>query len=137
MFEEIQTAGAYHAKHFNPWGCLEVDEQKTIGIDFDETISDNPAVWTFVMKALEQAGYRVVVVTWRYPTSWPEELQFLVDKGYKIYYTSREAKDDYMKQKHGIKVHIWIDDNPFAILNDAPNKDKEYTYSDGRVEGPN
>ena len=131
MFEEIQTAGAYHAKHFNPWGRLEVDEQKTIGIDFDETISDNPAAWLVVMKVLEQAGYRVVVVTWRKPDSWPEDLQFLVDKGNKIYYTSLHAKQKHMENL-GIKVSIWIDDNPFAILNDAENIGQGCVYADGR-----
>lgn len=131
MFEELQTETAFHAKAFNPWGRLEVDEQKTIGIDFDETISDNPAAWLAVMRTLELAGYRVVVVTWRAPTSWPEDLQFLVDKGYKVFYTSLHAKEKFM-QDRGIRVDIWIDDNPFAILNDAENIKEGCIYQDGR-----
>ena len=94
-------------------------EPKVIGIDFDETISDKPSTWLNIMLLLERAGYHVVVVTWRAPNEWPEDLQFLVDKGFKVHYTSRQAKEVYMASK-GIKVSIWIDDNPFAILNDAP-----------------
>lgn len=93
-------------------------EPKVVAFDFDETISDKPSTWLNVMLLLERAGYHVVVVTWRTPTTYPEDLQFLVDKGFKIHYTSGQAKEMYMK-KLGIKVSIWVDDNPFAILNNA------------------
>ncbi|QXV71762.1 hypothetical protein psageK4_108 [Pseudomonas phage psageK4] len=70
------------------------------------------------MLALEKGGYHVIVCTWRTPTTYPEDLKFLVDKGFKVYYTSGQAKQDYMA-KQGIRVNIWVDDNPFAILNNA------------------
>lgn len=92
---------------------------KIVAFDFDETISDNESAWLAVMQLLERRGYHCIIVTWRKPTEWPEDLQMFVDKGYKVYYTSRQAKQAYMA-KQGIKVNIWIDDNPFAILNDAP-----------------
>lgn len=95
---------------------------KIVGVDFDETISDNPKAWLGAMEALEKCGYTVVVVTWRPPDYYPEDLQFLVDKGYKVYYTSLQSKHDYMQFEHGINVSIWIDDNPFAILHDAHNR---------------
>ena len=94
-------------------------EPKIVAFDFDETISDKPNTWLNVMLALERAGYHVIVVTWRGPTDWPEDLAFLVDRGFKVYYTSRQAKQPYMISK-GIKVDIWVDDNPYAILNNAP-----------------
>lgn len=94
-----------------------------VAIDFDDTISDNPEAWLRVMSTLECCGYTVVVVTWRPEGYYPEDLQFLVDKGYKIYYTALEAKQAFMA-KQGVDIAIWIDDNPFAILNDAPNKPK-------------
>lgn len=90
-------------------------EPKVVAFDFDETISDNEPVWLNVMIMLERNGYHCIVVTWRKPDEWPTDLRFLVDKGFKIYYTSRQAKKQYMEQQ-GIKVSIWIDDNPFAIL---------------------
>lgn len=108
-----------HYKYVDPWARLELRErEKVIAIDFDETISDNTLIWTRVMELLERGGYQVVVCTWRAPTDHPEDLQFLVDKGYKVYYTSQKCKQIYMASQ-GVKVDIWIYDNPFAILNDA------------------
>jgi hypothetical protein len=106
-----------HYNFIDPWARLELKESKVVAIDFDETISDNPAAWLTVMSVLERAGYHVVVCTWRTPSSYPEDLEFLVDKGYKVYYTSFRCKMAYMKEQ-GVDVAIWIDDNPFAILND-------------------
>lgn len=91
---------------------------KIIAVDFDETISDNEFAWLRVMELLERSGYHVVICTWRTPTTYPEDLKMFVDKGYKVYYTSGQAKQTYM-QKQGVKVSIWVDDNPFAIMNDA------------------
>jgi hypothetical protein len=94
---------------------------KIVAVDFDDTISDNPKAWLHAMEALEKCGYSVVIVTWRPPDYYPEDLQFLVDKGYKVYYTSLQSKKDYM-EFNGIDIAIWIDDNPFAILHDAHNR---------------
>ncbi len=106
-------------RYIDPWSRTDHFERaRVVAVDFDETISDNPGTWLSVMRALELGGYTVYVVTWRSPTTAPEDLQFLVDKGYKIYYTSFKAKQEYMASL-GIEVAIWIDDNPFAILNDA------------------
>lgn len=105
----------------DPWARTDFlfQESKVVAFDFDETISDNEPLWLQVMLALEKGGYHVVVCTWRTPKTYPEDLKFLVDKGFKVYYTSGQAKQTYMA-KQGIKVDIWIDDNPYAILNDAP-----------------
>lgn len=105
-------------KMIDPWSRLSLEDPKVVAVDFDETISDNPEAWLRVMKTLEVVGYQVVVCTWRSPSTYPEDLQFLVDKGYKVYYTSFTAKQEYMKAQ-GVDVAIWIDDNPFAILNNA------------------
>ena len=90
-------------------------EPKVIGVDFDETISDNEIGWLRVLELFEKIGYHVVIVTWRKPTEWPEDLKMFVDKGFKVYYTSRQAKQKYMEQQ-GIKVSIWCDENVSAIL---------------------
>lgn len=105
---------------FDPWGRQEflMQEPKVVAVDFDETISDNEHGWLQVLLLLEKIGYHVVICTWRKPTDYPEDLKFLVDKGFAVFYTSQQAKQDYMKAQ-GIDVAIWIDDNPFAILNSA------------------
>lgn len=93
-------------------------DPKVVAFDFDETISDNEIAWYRVMELLERNGYHCIIVTWRKPTDYPEDLKMFVDKGFKVYYTSRQAKQEYMAAQ-GIKVSIWVDDNPFAILNNA------------------
>lgn len=105
----------------DPWARTDflMAEPKVVALDYDETISDSESTWLAVMLLLEKQGYHVIVCTWRTPTTYPEDLKFLVDKGFKVYYTSGQAKQTYMA-KQGIKVDIWVDDNPFAILNDAP-----------------
>jgi hypothetical protein len=126
MFEEhnvnelVKEPATINWNNFiDPWSRTDhFEAQKVVAIDFDETISDNPGTWLQIMKAMELGGYVVYVVTWRSPTTAPEELQFLVDKGYRIFYTSFKAKKPFMEAL-GIKVSIWCDDNPAAILEDA------------------
>lgn len=103
----------------DPWARTAFldEDPKVIAVDFDETISDNEAGWTLVLSLLEKIGYHVVICTMRKPTEYPEDLKFLVDKGYAVFYTSRQAKQEYMAAQ-GIKVAIWIDDNVSAILFD-------------------
>lgn len=115
---EIQMTPGLQA--FDPWGRHDflMQEPKVIAVDFDETISDNEHGWVKVLELLEKIGYHVVICTWRKPTEHPEDLKFLVDRGFAVYYTSQHAKQEYMKQQ-GIDVAIWIDDNPFAILHNA------------------
>lgn len=107
-------------RNIDPWARTDflMAEPKIVAFDYDETISDNEMAWLLVMRLLESKGYHCIVVTWRTPTTYPEDLKFLVDKGFAIYYTSGQAKQTYMESK-GVKVSIWIDDNPFAILNNA------------------
>lgn len=87
---------------------------KIVAVDFDETISDNVGGWLAVMATLERFGYQVIVVTYRKPDAWPEDLDFLKDKGYKVYFTGQRAKKKFMSDL-GIDVAIWIDDEPQSI----------------------
>lgn len=92
---------------------MDMSNQWSIGIDFDDTITLNPDMWLNIMKTLERNGFNVYVVTWRASNEWPEDLQFLVDKGYKVFYTDRMNKRQHMLSK-GIKIDIMIDDSPEA-----------------------
>lgn len=93
------------------------DEQLIVSIDFDDTFSTNPIVWLRVVLLLKNSGFNVVCCTSRYENEYPEDLDILINNGIDVYYTGRKAKDEFLQEK-GIKVDIWIDDNPFAILND-------------------
>lgn len=91
--------------------------QKVIGVDFDDTISTNELGWLQVLALFERLGYIVYVVTYRSATEWPEDMDFLRDKGYKVFCTDRMSKREFMKRK-GLDVDIWIDDNPYGIIYD-------------------
>lgn len=123
MEHQLQVSPAVRA--IDPWARTDfmMAEPKVVAVDFDETISDNEDGWLKVLALLEKIGYHVVICTWRFPTTHPEDLQFLVDKGYAVFYTSLQAKQEYMAAQ-GINVDIWIDDNPLAVTQDAPNRPK-------------
>lgn len=89
------------------------DKEYNIGIDFDETITLNPEMWLNIMNIFEKNGFNVYVVTWRHAHEFPEDLQFLVDKGYKVFYTGRLDKFKFMRNR-GIDIDIMIDDTPAA-----------------------
>lgn len=86
----------------------------TVAIDFDNCISRSPQMFQEIMNTFELNGYHVIVVTYRQPTCFPEDLDFLVEKGYHVYFTSQMSKKDYMEEK-GIDVAIWIDDDPMCL----------------------
>lgn len=92
--------------------------RKVVAVDYDDTISHNDTAWLSVLLALENIGYQVIIVTYRKPDCCPEDLDFLVKKGYKVYYTSQLGKRMYLKEFLKIDVDIWIDDTPESILFD-------------------
>jgi hypothetical protein len=91
--------------------------QKVIGVDFDDTISTNELGWLKVLALFEQLGYIVYIVTYRAAHEWPEDMDYLREKGYKVFCTNRMSKREFMKEK-GLDVDIWIDDNPEGIIFD-------------------
>ena len=99
--------------------------QKVIAVDFDDTISTHELGWLKVMNLFEQLGYIVYVVTYRSPIEWPEDMDFLRDKGYKVFCTDRMSKREFMKRK-GLAVDIWCDDNAHAILYSMDRKTGDY-----------
>lgn len=102
------------------------EKMPVIAIDFDEVISDDHEAWLKVMLTLEKSGFQVIVVTYRGPNDWPSDLDFLREKGYKVYMTDRMAKRQYCARK-GIEPKIWIDDTPESILFDYDNLRGFYT----------
>ena len=86
-----------------------------IAIDFDETLTADAALWRAFIKSAESLGHRVVCVTARRDTDenrdtiseWMESNEINL----RVYFTSLGSKVDFMK-KRGVKVDIWIDDDP-------------------------
>jgi hypothetical protein len=89
-----------------------------ISIDFDDTITRDPAFFLEVAKLALSAGHQPMVVTMRYPWDTDERLGDFSNIGIPIYYTSHKAKKEYMF-KQGINIDVWMDDNPAFILMDA------------------
>lgn len=88
-----------------------------IALDFDDTYTRDPELFRrFVIEARSR-HHKVYVVTMRYAKTSEEdevraELGHLVDG---IYCTNRQLKKLFMF-KQNINVHVWIDDNPNAIV---------------------
>jgi FMN phosphatase YigB (HAD superfamily) len=97
------------------YGAKNLSRPKTIAFDFDETISDHPTLFLSVMETFRDFNWNVVVVTYRQPDCFPEDLDFLKERGYKVYFTGQKAKEKFMSEQ-GITVDIWVDDAPRTIV---------------------
>lgn len=84
----------------------------SIALDYDGTITKDRALWMAFYFLCRAAGHDVRVVTMRY------EHEPICDWPGIIYYTGRKAKKAWC-DKNGIKIDIWIDDNPEWITNDS------------------
>ena len=86
-----------------------------IGLDYDDTITRDPAMWLSVISTMQNAGHKVYIVTWRTKEECaeiPRDVLLMVDGTHP---TSRKAKEKYMYNQ-GVRIDVWIDDNPSAIL---------------------
>lgn len=91
----------------------------TIAIDFDNTFTADPQLWGAFMSQCKSANHRVICVTARLPTQENLELigEAFAEQGFDptIYFTALGSKLDYM-EKQGVKVDIWIDDDPLTLV---------------------
>lgn len=89
-----------------------------IGLDYDGTITEDPATWAKVVQIMRAAGHEVHIVTMRYPSEIEKDADFLafmqLAKPNDVHGTSRKAKKPFMEAM-GVCPHIWIDDNPQAV----------------------
>lgn len=72
------------------------NNKNLLAVDFDDTISARPSLWLDVLETFRNFNFEVIVVTYRQPNCDPEDLQFLVDKGFKVYYTGQKAKRPFL-----------------------------------------
>lgn len=86
-----------------------------IGIDFDETLTKDPVLWSEFIQMSGSRGHDVVCVTARRLTEENAEFlnEWMSENGIDIpiYFTRLSSKVEYMK-KLGMDVDIWIDDDP-------------------------
>lgn len=90
-----------------------------IAIDYDNTLTRNCELWIRFVESCGQLGVDAVCVTSRRDT--PEnrdEIERWMSSHHmnlRIYFTGLKSKIDHMA-KLGIKVDIWIDDDPVSLV---------------------
>jgi hypothetical protein len=86
-----------------------------IGLDFDETITENPALWLECVSLFRNAKWTVSVVSIR-PNNQNNQdvLDFAALANVTAYFTDGQQKSSFMKDQ-GYPVNIWIDDAPELI----------------------
>jgi len=83
-----------------------------VAFDYDETWTEAPDLFAAFAKALQAEGHLAIIVTSRDEARRPEGLPI------PVYCTNLLGKREYMLDKHGIWVDIWVDDVPDAIVCD-------------------
>lgn len=99
----------------------------TFGLDFDDTVTKDPAMFFDIVNAIIRNGGDVYIVTARQKNGWCEKLrEFSEDTGVGVIFTGATAKQDVAE------VDIWIDDFPLAITHDF--KETRWTPSESAKE---
>jgi hypothetical protein len=80
----------------------------TIGLDYDNTFTADPKAWQQFIGLMLSHGHRVFITTSRSPDLELEIIPHGIDG---IVYCSFRAKKT-VTQEQGIKINIWIDDDP-------------------------
>lgn len=88
---------------------------KTIALDYDGTYTAAPDMWDRMIELFRFYGWRVFIVTARRDTE--ENVAEVSVPGCSVVFTRLAPKQWFMKEKRGIDVDIWIDDDPSVIIN--------------------
>lgn len=107
----------YNTSHFDSVN-LKKFEHLNIAIDFDDTFSTDPQMFKEIIKIFRSRGHNVYLVTYRCgDINHVSNLDiFAYQSNFDgIFFTQYESKKDFM-DKQKIKIHIWIDDNPYSII---------------------
>ncbi len=85
----------------------------TFGIDFDDTITKHPEMFSKIINTMIDYGCDIYIVTARQQSGWCEKLRaFHLATGIDVIFTGATAKHDV------VDIDIWIDDFPLAITHD-------------------
>lgn len=87
---------------------------KIICLDYDKTYTDFKLLCDLIIDKQTEFDYKVILCTMRYPSESTDCLNEL-SKRIDVYYSSRQAKKDYLKNLE-IYPNIWIDDCPEWII---------------------
>lgn len=84
-----------------------------IALDYDGTYTADPAFWGAVKALAEERGHEMFFVTKRGESN----KGFLDVAGWQAHHADRIAKMRFCREE-GIRVDIWIDDDPINIFED-------------------
>ena len=88
----------------------------TIALDYHGTVTADTDLWIDFLKRASARNHRVAIVTMRSPDEPVDNP--LVALAWRVIYTSRQAKQAFVHSR-GIRIDIWIDDQPNYIFEDA------------------
>jgi len=93
-------------------------ESKTFALDWDDTFTADPDLWTEFIKLAKSRGHTVVIVTARPESSMDNPRAFAKRMGIEAIATDGKPKiracDDA-----GLLVNIWIDDLPGLLFSNV------------------
>ena len=91
-----------------------------ISLDYDDTYTQDPVLWNVFCRSAIKAGHTVYLITWRNVNEMEEVLSSVgkIIGQQNCIATCGYAKKDFVEQ-YGIKIDVWIDDNPLAIHHDV------------------
>ena len=91
-----------------------------IGLDYDGTITEDLVAWREFCKLFKSMGHKIWIVTMRFPEEvFEAQTHHALDRYIEgVIYTQRKAKKPFVEEL-GIKIDVWIDDNPNAVHLDA------------------
>jgi len=80
-----------------------------ISLDYDRTYTADPELWDAFIALAQSRGHTLICITMR-----TNPFAFSIP----VYCTAGIAKVPWAEQ-HGIKVDIWIDDQPWRLIENA------------------
>ncbi|WP_143279603.1 hypothetical protein [Burkholderia cenocepacia] len=88
-----------------------------VALDFDGTFTEDPEAWHVFIDLFKSKGHSIFLITMRHPHEANRAMKDLAKK-IPVVFTSRQAKKKFVEEQ-GIKINVWIDDNPHWILEDS------------------
>ena len=84
-----------------------------IAIDWDRTMTRDMDMWRSFVELAKSRGHCVMIVTQRYQHECID-----APDGIGVIYCDRQAKAKVLNRQ-GIRIDIWIDDNPLSMIQGA------------------
>jgi hypothetical protein len=97
----------------------------TIAIDYDKTWTADTELWQWFVRAAEDRGHRVVMVTGR--RAWSDDMsRGGIPSTVRIIFSGDEMKEKAARLA-GERVNVWIDDMPGVIqsVGILPGRDEQ------------